>query len=142
MSFFRKFFGKSKEDSNFVSARAILEKFIEVSFIPLNSMDEKSSREGMTILLYMFGAVDMVCQVKNVDEQTTLVLFNEILKNELGEYTDEQAEALLREVVKASAEPEGQQLMKEGAEALRSWLTDSDPAAPFRLTELLISKNK
>ncbi|MEX2162852.1 MAG: hypothetical protein WD823_01235 [Sulfuricaulis sp.] len=142
MSFFRKLFGKREESNNVAHVRAILEKFIEASFIPLSGIDEKSSSHGMTILLYMFGAVDMVCQVKGVDQQTTMLLFNEMLQNELGEYTDKEAEALLKEVIKASAEPEGQQLMKEGAEALRLWLTESDLAVPYRLTELLKSKGK
>ena len=140
MSFFRKFFGNHEESNNVARARAILEKFIEISFMPMIDIEEKSSRQGMTTLLYMFGAVDMICQVKGVDEQTTMMLFTKMLQNELGEYTGEQAEALLREVVKISAEPEGQQLMKEGAEAIRLWLTDSDPSAPLRLKKLLMSK--
>lgn len=140
MNFFQKFFGKTEESNNVARARTILEKFIEASFIPLSDVEERSSSQGMTILLYMFGAVDMVCQVKGVDEQRTMVLFNELLQNELGEYTGKQADTLLKEVIKASAEPEGQQLMKEGAETLRLWLTDGEPSAPLRLKRLLMSK--
>jgi len=51
------------------------------------------------------------------------------------------AEILLREAVKGSAEPEGQLIMKEGANTLKAWLTDTEPGAPFRLTEILMEKN-
>ena len=142
MRLFDKFFGKKKDDDNFVRIRSILEKFIEATFLTLNDADKKDSSQGMTILLYMFGAVDMLCQFKGMDENTTLILFNEMLKNELGEYTDEQAQALLTEVIRVSAQTEGQQLMKEGGEALRSWLVKSDPRAAFRLTEILMAKDK
>jgi hypothetical protein len=94
----------------------------------------------MTVLLYMFGAVDMLCQVHNIEEKVTMNLFENLLKDELGEYNAEQAQVLLRAVIQASAATEGQQMMKEGAEALRAWLTGVDVAAPHRLTEILMEK--
>ena len=140
MSFFRKFFGKNSSGDILVRVRAIMEKFIEVSLVTVPV--ERDPDQGKIILVYMFGALDFLCQWKEVDEKTTLTFFKELLKNELGDYTCEQAEIILREVVKVSAEAEGQLLMKEGAETLKAWLADTEPGAPFRLTEILISKGK
>ncbi len=142
MGLFRKFFGKSKKENSASSVRAIMGKFIEASFATLNNDAEKNKNEGMTILLYMFGAVDMLCQVKSVDENVTLTLFSSMLQNELGEYSNEEAQALLSAVVEASAQDRGQDVMKEGGEALRAWLVGSEPGAPFRLTEILMLNSK
>jgi len=117
-----------------------MDKFIEASFISLGSFDKKDSAQGMTVLLYMFGAVDMLCQVHNIEEKLTLNLFENLLKEELGEYNAEEAQVLLRTVIQASAASEGQQMMKEGAEALQAWLTGIDIVAPHRLTEILMDK--
>ena len=140
MTFLRKLFGKRESRDDIMRIRAIMEKFIEASFISLGSFDRKDSAQGMTVLLYMFGAVDMLCQVHNIEEKVTLNLFENLLKEELGEYNAEQAQVLLRAVIQASAATEGQQMLKEGAEALRAWLTGGEVAAPHRLTEILMEK--
>jgi len=82
----------------------------------------------------------MLCLVFNTEKKVNLNLFENLLKDELAEYDAEQAQVLLRAVIQASATTEGKKMMKEGAEALRAWLTGVDVAAPHRLTEILMEK--
>ena len=140
MTFLRKMFGKRESLDDITRIRTIIDKFIEASFIPLGSFDRENSAQGMTVLLYMFGAVDMLCQVHNIEEKLSLSLYENLLKEELGEYNAKEAQVLLSVVIQASAASEGQQMMKEGAEALQAWLTGVDVAAPHRLTEILMDK--
>ena len=140
MSLFGKLFGNRNKNDEITRIRKIIEKFVEVSFLGLTHLDKRNPDKGKIILLYMFGALDMLCQVNNLDENTTLALFKNILKEELGEYTDEQSQVLLNEIVQASDEQEGQELMKEGGDALRTWLIGEDVASPHRLTEILMER--
>lgn len=131
-------FGGLNKKNEVVRVRKIIEKFVEVSFLSLTHIDSKSPDQGRITLLYMFGALDMLSQVKGLDTNITLELFKNMLKEELGGYSEEEAQVILREIIQATAEQEGQNLMKEGGEAIRTWLIGEDSAAPHRLTEILL----
>ena len=141
MSLIGKLFGSSNENNEIARIRKIIEKFIEASFLGLAHLDNKNPNQGEITLLYMFGAIDMLCQVNGLDNNVTLDLFKSMLKDELGEYGDEEAQVLLNEIIQATSEEDGQELMREGGEALRTWLSGEDAAAPHRLTEILMERN-
>ncbi len=118
--------------------RRIIEEFIKASFLWIGNQSNKYSSKGLEILLYMFGAVDMISQIKGINEKDTLDLFQNMLQEELGEYSAEEANVILRTVVEATKKPENQQVMKHGGEALRLWLL-GDVTAPRKLYEILNS---
>lgn len=137
MGLFSKLFGQKDDRDPVVRVRAIMERFIEACFLTLGSHRKKDASEGLVVLLFMLGAIDMLCQVNGVEEQTSLALFESMLKDELGGYSDEEARTVLREVVQATADSDSQRIIQEGAESLRTWLIGEDISAPHRLTELL-----
>jgi len=117
-----------------------MQRFSEACFLTLDSQRTKDPADRLVVLLFMLGAIDMLCQVNDVEKRTSLTLFESMLKEDLGGYSDEDARVVLRGVVKATADSDCQHVMKEGADSLRTWLIGEDIAAPHRLTELLNSQ--
>ena len=140
MGLFSKLPGQKDDLDPVVRVRAIMGVFIEACFLTLGSHRKKDPSEGLVVLIFMLGAIDMLCQVTGVEKRTSLALFESMLKDELGDYSDEEAHTLLRAVVQATADSDSQRIMEEGAESLRTWLIREDVAAPHRLTELLNSR--
>lgn len=140
MSFLGKLLGHRKDDE-ITRIRKIMGTFIGASFLGRAHPDRRGADQEKIVLLYMLGALDMLCQAHKQDAKTTLTLFESLLKGEeLGGYSDEEAQVLLNGVVKASDEQDGKELMDEGAEALRTWLIGENVAAPHRLTEILMER--
>lgn len=126
-----------------VNVRAIMERFSYACFLTLDSQRTKDAGDRLVILLFMLGALDLLCQVNGVEKRRSLTLFESMLKDvkyDLGGYSDENARKVLQGLVKATADKDGQFIMREGAESLRTWLIGEDIAAPHRLTELLNSQ--
>lgn len=128
--------GKEAPDP-IVRVRGLMGGFIEACFVSIDAENHRRPSDGRTTLLFMFGAVDMLCQVNEIDERASLELFESMLQDELGEFSPEQAHAVLVEVIQATTDSGGKRIMREGAESIRGWLTGTVPLAPHRLIELL-----
>lgn len=140
IKYFSKLLGRKDNPSPEMRVRAIMERFNNACFLTLRDDREKNESEGLLVLLFMLGATDMLCQVNGIEKQTRLALFESMLKNELGGYSDEEAHTVLEAVLQVMADGDSQRIMKEGAESLRAWLLGQDVAAPHRLAELLSSR--
>lgn len=138
MKILSKLFGRKEDRTSLIRVRAIMGPFIKACFLTLGER-QKDSSEGLVLLLFMLGAVDMLCQVHDIDKEGYLALFEIMLRDELGGYSDVEARIVLDAVIQATAENDSRRTMKEGAESLRMWLLGEDVAAPHRLTELLNS---
>jgi hypothetical protein len=138
IKFFSKLLGRKAPISPEAKVRAIMERFNYACFVGLPE-SPKNESEGLLVLLFMLGATDMLCQVNGLERQACLPLFESMLKNELGDYSDEEAHSVMDAVLQATADSESQGMMKEGAESLRTWLIGQDIAGPSRLAELLNS---
>lgn len=138
MGILGKWFGRKDAPTPTARVRGLMGGFIEACFITIDAKSRKQkSSDGRLMLLFMLGAIDMLCQVHDIDKKTSLALFESMLQAELGGYTPAQARAVLVEVVRATADSDGKRLMHEGAESIREWLTGISPMAPHRLSELL-----
>lgn len=113
-----------------------MHNFIEACMLGLETSQTKSPSHGMAFLLFMLGAVDMLSQTQGIDEKDTLILFRDLLREDLGGYSEEDANALLNTVVQASGDAEGHHFMREGAETIKRWMSGV-PGAPHRLSEIL-----
>ena len=130
-------FGKKKELFSTQQVRGIMQHFVEASYMGLDNARMQTPEHGKMCLTYMFGAVDMICQVNQFDSAKTVALFQGLLEDILGEYSPEEAKQLTQVVLKASDTPDGQRIMREGGESLRMWI-DGMTLAPHRLQELLL----
>lgn len=136
MNLFGKLFGKKKELSPFEQMRGIMQRFIEASHIGMDSAGLRTPEHGQLYLTYMFGAVDMLCQTHQIDDVKTVALFQELLEDLLGGYSPEEAKRLTQVVLRGSGTPDGQKIMREGAETIKMWI-GGVTLAPHRLQELL-----
>ena len=131
-----KLFGKNKELSPTEQVRGIMQYFIEASYIGLGNSRFQTVEHGLMCLTYMFGSVDMLCQANQIDSAKTIAIFQGLLEDLLGGYAPDDAKQIMREVLRASCNPDGQRIMREGAESVRSWICGETLAA-HRLEELL-----
>jgi hypothetical protein len=115
-----------------------MHNFIEACMLGLETDKTKSPSHGMAFLLFMLGALDMLSQTQGINEKNTLILFRDLLREDLGGYSEEDANALLNTVVQASGDSQGQNFMREGAETIKLWMSGI-PNAPYRLSEILDS---
>lgn len=137
MGILGKWFSRKDAPTPTARVRGLMGGFIEACFITIDGKSRQKSSDGRLMLLFMLGAIDMLCQVHEIDEKASLALFESMLQAELGGYTPAQARAVLVEVVRATTDSDGKRLMHEGAESIREWLTGISPLAPHRLSELL-----
>jgi len=136
MKLFEKLFGKKKEMSPTQRVRGIMQHFVEASHVGMDASRLQTPEHGQTYLTYMFGAVDMLCQMHQLDDAKTVGLFQGLLENLLGDYSPEEAKQLTQVVLRASSTPDGQRIMTEGGESIRMWISGAT-LAPHRLQELL-----
>ena len=136
MNIIRKIFAKRANVSPLWQVHRIMHNFIEACLLGLEESKTKSSSHGMAFLLFMLGAVDMLSQTQGIDEKDTLILFRDLLKEDLGGYSEEDADTLLNTVVQASGDAQGHHFMKEGAETIKLWISGVQ-SAPHRLSEIL-----
>ena len=122
MNLFAKLFGKKKELSALQRVRGTMERFIEASHIGMNSDGLQTPEHGQLYLTYMFGAVDMLCQTHHVDDVNTITFFQGLLEDLLGGYSPEEAKRLTQVVLHGSGTPDGQRIMREGAETIKMWI--------------------
>lgn len=113
-----------------------MHNFIEACMLDLEASKTNSPSHGMAFLLFMLGAVDLLSQRQSIDEKDTLILFRDLLRNDLGGYSEEEANTLLNTIVQASGELQGHHFMEEGAETIKLWISGV-PNAPHRLSEIL-----
>jgi len=114
-----------KRDSPIPRIRRTIQLFEEVSTVEIDPtilQNVERDKAGIVMLLYMFGALDILCQSQNIDTKRTLMLFQSLLQDELGNYSDEDAKTLIQAIAQASATPYGKEIMKEGAESIRLWI--------------------
>lgn len=137
MNLLGKLFGKKKELSPTQRVRGIMQHFVEASHIGLDAAHLQTPEHGQMYLTYMFGAVDMLCQVNQLDNANTVVLFQGLLEDLLGGYSPEEAKQIIQVVLRASGNPDGQRIMREGGESVKRWI-DGVTLAPHRLQELLL----
>lgn len=137
MRIFGRWFGRKDTPDPITRVRGLMGGFIEACFVTIDAKSRQNSRDGRLMLLFMLGAIDMLCQVHEIDKRASLALFESMLQEELGAYTPAQARAVLLEVVRATTDSDGQRIMREGAESIRGWLTGISPLTPHRLSELL-----
>lgn len=135
MKLFGKLFGK-KEPSPTQRVRGIMQHFVEASHVALDVARLQTPKHGQMYLTYMFGAVDMLCQVNQIDNAKTVALFEGLLEDLLGGYSPDESKQLTQVVLRASGNTNGQHIMREGAEAVRLWISGVT-LAPHRLQELL-----
>lgn len=140
MSIFTRSLGRKDTPDPITRVRGLMGGFIEACFLTINAQSTKDPGDGLLMLLFMLGAVDILCQVHDVDKRASLALFESMLQDELGGYTPAQAHAVLRDVVQATTDSDGKSVMQEGAESIRSWLTGISSLAPHRLSELLSAR--
>jgi len=136
MKLLEKLFGKRKEPSPTQRVRGIMQHFVEASHVALDTARFQTPEHGQMYLTYMFGAVDMLCQVNHLDGAQTVTLFQGLLEDLLGGYSPDEAKQLTQIILRASGDPDGQRLMREGGESVRLWIGGA-ALAPHRLQELL-----
>lgn len=111
--------------------------FIEASHVGLDANQLNSSEHGQVYLTYMFGAVDALCQVHQIDTASTVSLFQELLEDIMGGYSPDEAKQLVHDILRTSETAEGQRIMSEGGESVQTWISGAK-LAPHRLQELLL----
>lgn len=136
MNLSRDLFKKKKKLSFTERVRGIMQHFVETSHLGMDAALLQAPEHGQLYLTYMFGAVDMLCQVHQFDTAKTVELFRGLLGDLLGGYSSEEAKQLTQVVLQASGTPDGQRIMTEGGEAIRMWISGA-ALAPHRLQELL-----
>ena len=136
MNILGKIFGKKKELSPTQRVQGIMQHFVEASHVGLAAAHLQTPEHGQMYLTYMFGAVDMLCQVNQLDDAKTVVLFQGFLEDLLGGYSPEEAKQLTQVVLRASGNTDGQRIMREGGESVRMWI-GGVTLAPHRLQERL-----
>ena len=136
MRLFQELFGKKKELTSLQRVRGIMKHFIEASHVGLDRSRVQTSQHGQLYFTYMFGAVDMLCQAHPLGERDTVSLFHSLLQEELGGFASDEGKQLTQVVIQTSANPYGQESMREGGNAARKWI-GGEVLAPHRLQELL-----
>jgi hypothetical protein len=114
-----------------------MQHFAEASHIGLNTDRLQTPEHGQIYLTYMFGALDMLCQVNQIDDRSTVAMFQGLLEDILGGHSPDEAKQLTQVILHVSTNPEGQRIMKEGGEAVQAWIKGA-ALAPHRLKELLV----
>lgn len=136
MGLFKSIFKKKTQLTPTKKVKGIMQRFALVSFVGIDPSKMKNEEAGQLCLIYMFGAVDMLCQSHQLGPESTIDLFQSMLQEELGDYSPEEAKKVAQVTIRASAEPSGKDIMREGGEALRMWIAGV-ALAPHRLQELL-----
>jgi hypothetical protein len=136
MNILGRLFNKKKEPLPTQRVRGIMQNFVETSHVALDTTRLQTPEHGQIYLTYMFGAVDMLCQINQIDDVKTVALFQGLLEDMLGSYSPEEAKQLTQTVLRVSGNPDGQRIMKEGGESVKLWI-GGVTLAPHRLKELL-----
>lgn len=106
-----------------------MQTYIEASLLTVNPENCVGVEKGLALQLWTFGAIDYLCQLKELDEKDTLKIYKEILMNELGEYSEKEAEVMINSVISATGKPENKHIMKQSGDCLQLWITGEVPAA-------------
>ncbi len=110
--------------------------FVEMSLLLVDGEKLETQETGKLYLTYMFGAVDALGQLNELDEETTISLFRSLLEDFMGGYSPDEAKELTQEILRQSITPYGQVIMGEGGNAVLKTLK-GDKNASLRLFELL-----
>jgi hypothetical protein len=130
------FGGKKKELSPPQRVREIMRLFVETSLLLVDGENLETPEDGQLYLTYMFGAVDALGQLHELDESSTVSLYQNLLEDFMGEYSPDEANELTQATLRHSITPDGQNIMSEGGNAVMKTLA-GDQNASLRLFELL-----
>jgi len=142
MGFFNSLFGRHDKDQELADrVPDLIGPFIDCAMLAVNVVEKKTGRplpefSQLTILVFVFGALDELCQCLKLNEQETLRIFRKLLVTKLGSESGEKAERLFQMVVRLSSMKEGQRALVTGGRAHADWRV-GEKMAPLILGALL-----
>lgn len=142
MRFFNGLSGKQDKRQELVGrVPDLIGPFIDCAMLAIDVVEEKTGQplpdfSQLTILVFVFGALDELCQRLKLNEQETLQIFRKLLMDKLGAQSEQNAQSLFQMVVRLSSMREGQRVLVTGGQAHADWRV-GDKMAPVRLGMLL-----
>lgn len=142
MGFFNALFGKQDKRRELVGrVPDLIGPFIDCAMLAVDVVKKKTGQplpefSQLTILVFIFGALDELCQCLKLNEQETLQIFRRLLMGKLGAQSEQNAQSLFQIVVRLSSMKEGQRALATGGQAHADWRV-GDKLAPVRLGSLL-----
>jgi len=142
MGFFNRLFRKQDKRGELVGrVPDLIGPFIDCAMLAVDVVKKKTGQplpefSQLTILVFVFGALDELCQCLELNEQETLQIFRRLLMSKLGAQSEEKAQSLFQMVVKLSSMKEGHGALVTGGKAHADWRV-GDTMAPVRLGALL-----
>ena len=120
----------------------LISPFIDSANLAVNIVEKA---KGITLpaefqlifFLFVFGALDDLCQVLKISPEDTLEIFKEILKLDLGAKNDDLAKGFFDIVVETSSTTEGEEIMKLGGQAYSNWRRGDSMAPVESLSRIL-----
>ena len=110
---------------------------LAVSIVEKTKNSTLPSDYQLVFFLFVFGALDDLCQILKIGQKDTLDILNEIVLSQLGNGNKKLAKGFFKIVVETSSKNEGEGIMRIGGQAHSEWRRGDSMAPVESLSRIL-----